>query len=286
MAEFEYTTAFSRNIGWLTNEEQRALSQKRVAVAGLGGVGGSHLLTLARLGIGSFVVADLDEFEFANFNRQAGAFVSTVGKPKTQTLVRMAQDINPNLNIRVFDGGVNAANVGSFLEGVDAYVDGLDYFAVDARRLVFKKCSELNIPAVTAAPLGMGAAVLNFLPGGMTFEDYFQLEGHEETDQLVRFLVGLSPRMLQKSYLVHQESVDFVKKKGPSTPMACDICAGMAAVQILKILLSRGRILCAPYGQQFDPYTQKYIKTWRPFGNKNPIQRIAIRIATRIITGS
>ena len=166
MPSFEYNTAFSRNIGWITAEEQQTLRQKRVAIAGLGGVGGSHLLTLTRLGVGAFTVADLDEFELANFNRQAGAYISTIGQPKTKTLARMALDINPELDIRIFDEGVSANNIRDFLENVDAYVDGLDYFAVGARRLVFAACEELRIPATTAAPLGMGAAVLNFVPGG------------------------------------------------------------------------------------------------------------------------
>ena len=51
---FDYGTAFSRNIGWVTAAEQETLRGKRVAIAGLGGVGGVHLLTLARLGIEHF----------------------------------------------------------------------------------------------------------------------------------------------------------------------------------------------------------------------------------------
>ncbi|MFC1684967.1 ThiF family adenylyltransferase, partial [Pseudomonadota bacterium] len=54
MQKFDYNDAFSRNIGWLRPEEQEVLRSKRVAIAGLGGVGGSHLLTLTRLGIGGF----------------------------------------------------------------------------------------------------------------------------------------------------------------------------------------------------------------------------------------
>ena len=49
---FDYAQAFSRNIGWVTRDEQQRLRGKRVAIAGLGGVGGVHLLTLARLGVG------------------------------------------------------------------------------------------------------------------------------------------------------------------------------------------------------------------------------------------
>jgi tRNA A37 threonylcarbamoyladenosine dehydratase len=48
---FDYATAFSRTIGWMTSAEQPKLRSKRVAIAGLGGVGGAHLLTLTRLGI-------------------------------------------------------------------------------------------------------------------------------------------------------------------------------------------------------------------------------------------
>ena len=281
MTRFDYHTAFSRNIGWLTPMEQAILRGKRVAIAGLGGVGGSHLLTLTRLGIGAFTIADLDAFELANLNRQAGARISTMGQQKTDALCAMARDINPELVISTFDRGINDANIDGFLQEADLYVDGLDYFAVPARRTVFSACAKKAIPAVTAAPLGMGAAVLNFLPGGMSFEEYFQLEGQPEQEQLIRFLLGLSPRMLQRGYLVYPDAVDFARRRGPSTPMACDICAGMAATEALKILLGRGGVLSAPRGQQFDAYANRHVKTWRPGGNRNPLQRIGLAVARR-----
>src|SRR5687768_16236474 len=88
---FEYATAFSRNLGWVTEFEQAALGRKRVAIAGMGGVGGLHLLTLVRLGIGRFRIADFDHFELANFNRQAGAGMSTLGQPKVEVMAGMAR---------------------------------------------------------------------------------------------------------------------------------------------------------------------------------------------------
>ena len=99
MAEFDYHTAFSRNVGWLIPDEQELLRTKRVAIAGLGGVGGSHLLTLIRLGISRFHISDLDVFEEANFNRQAGAMMSTLDQPKAEVLKQMALDIKENLLI-------------------------------------------------------------------------------------------------------------------------------------------------------------------------------------------
>lgn len=275
---FDYGRAFSRNIGWLTQEEQRRLGRARVAVAGLGGVGGAHVLTLARLGIGAFNVADFDRFEVHNFNRQAAAFMSTVGLPKAEVVARMAQDINPQADVRRFDAGVTADNVGEFLRGVDLYVDGIDFFAMEARRLLFAACWERNIPAVTAAPLGMGVSFLYFAPGKTSFEDYFKLEGHGRQEQFVRLIAGLSPAMLQRTYLVDADGVDFRNQRAPSTVMGCDLCAGVTATAALKLLTGRGRVRPAPWAMQFDAYRQKLSFTWRPFGNANPMQRILMRL--------
>ena len=280
---FDYDRAFSRNIGWVTEEEQQQLRGKRVAIAGLGGVGGSHLLALTRLGIGAFNLSDFDSFGIENFNRQAGARMSSVARPKLDTLVEMAQDINPALDIRTFPSGVSETNADDFLDGASIYVDGLDFFAVKARRAVFAACHRLGVPATTAAPLGMGTAVLNFLPGRMSFEEYFRLEGCSEQEQYLRFLVGLSPARLHQGYLMDPSRVDLEAKKGPSTPMGCELCAGVAATQVLKILLNRGRVLAAPWGLHFDAYENRLAKTWRPGGNHHPLQLLAIMLGKRFL---
>jgi molybdopterin/thiamine biosynthesis adenylyltransferase len=278
---FDFEQAFARTRGWITADEQRRLRSRRVAIAGLGGVGGSHLLTLTRLGIGAFTIADFDRFELANFNRQAGATVETLGQPKADVLARLAREINPDLDLRVLREGVDAANVDRFLEGADLYVDGLDFFAFAAREAVFAACARKRIPATTVAPLGMGAALLNFMPGGMTFEQYFRWAGCGDDERAIRFLVGLSPALLQRRYLVDRSAVDFRARHAPSTPMACDLAAGIAATEALKILLGRGRVVAAPRGVHFDAYRNKLVYTRRRGGNRNPVQRLAIAIAKR-----
>lgn len=283
MPIFEYREAFSRNLGWVTESEQQSLRSKRVAIAGMGGVGGSHLLTLTRLGIGAFNLSDFDTFDVANFNRQAGAMVSTLGKPKVDTMRAMALDINPELDIRMFPGGVDDSNLDRFLDGVDLYVDSLDFFAFDARKKMFAACAAKGIPAVTAAPLGMGTAVLNFLPGGMTFEQYFRMEGQDEFEQGLRFLLGLAPARLHMGYLVDPSRINLAEKRGPSTIMACQLCAGMAATQALKILLKRGDVVVAPYGLHFDAYRNKLVRTHLPGGNGNPLQRIKLALARHML---
>jgi molybdopterin/thiamine biosynthesis adenylyltransferase len=281
MTSFDFNTAFSRTIGWVTEAELQQLNNARVAIAGLGGVGGSHLLTLTRLGVGCFNLADFDTFALENFNRQAGANLDTIDRPKLEVLLEMALSINPELDIRQFPKGVSPTQADRFLADCDLYLDGLDFFAMEARRAIFSACDRLMIAAVTAAPLGMGSALLNFLPGGMSFEEYFQLEGVSEYQQYLRFLVGLAPARLHAAYLVLPERIDLVARKGPSTPMGCELCAGFAASQVLKILLGRGKVLAAPWGLQFDAYQNRLRRTWRPGGNRHPLQRLAIWFGER-----
>lgn len=278
---FSYDVAFSRNLGWVTDDEQLKLRGTRVAIAGLGGVGGAHLLALTRLGIGRFRIADFDDFGVHNFNRQAGAFMSTVGRPKADVLERMAWDINPTLDLDVFRDGVTDANLAQFLDGVDVYVDGIDFFAIEARIAVFEACRVRGIPVVTAAPLGLGCGLLYFAPDGMTFEDYFRFQGVSKQEQYVRFIAGLSPAMLQRSYLVQPAAVNFGERRGPSTIIACELCAGLAAAAVLKIVLRRGVMRAAPWAMQFDAYKQQLVQTWRPFGNANPLQRLLMLLIRR-----
>jgi molybdopterin/thiamine biosynthesis adenylyltransferase len=282
---FDYSIAFSRNIGWVTADEQARLRKGRVAIAGLGGVGGAHLLTLARLGVGGFAIADFDHYGVHNFNRQVGARMSTVGLAKAEVMADMALDINPDASIKVFGDGVTPENIDAFLEGVDVYVDGVDFFCVDARRMLFQACLERGIPALTAAPLGMGASLLYFAPGKMSFEQYFQLSGYDEFEQCARFIAGLSPAMLQRSYLMVQDAVNFSEQRGPSTMMACDLCAGLMGTSVLKVLLGRGALRPAPWAMQFDAYRQKLIFTWRPWGNANPIQKVLLALIRKKLQG-
>ena len=112
---WSYEEAFSRNRGIISPEEQQKLRESRVAIAGLGGVGGVDLVTLVRLGIGRFTIADPDTFGVANMNRQYGAAMSTLGRSKAEVMEEIARDINPELDVRTFTEPVGTENVTEFL---------------------------------------------------------------------------------------------------------------------------------------------------------------------------
>ncbi len=287
MPEFSREIAFSRSIGFVTKQELESLKNKTVAIAGLGGVGGSHVLTLARLGVGSMHLADLDVFGLENFNRQAGATMNTIGRNKIDVMIEMARSINPEIKIKAFNKGVTTENMKEFFNGVDAYVDALDFFAFKIRGEVFDYCFENKIPASTAGPIGMGAALLNFMPGQMSFRDYFQWKKTDSDIELgVKFLLGLTPKASHLSYLVDPTAIDLANRKGPSTPMGCELCAGVMGAEMLKILLKRGRILSAPHSLVFDAYQNRLHHSHIWGGNKNPLQRLKIAIVQKRIAKS
>lgn len=100
---FEYKEFTNRNIGFVTETEQNQLRESTVFVCGTGGMGGACVFALARAGIGHLILADIDEFEVSNLNRQAFAFLKTIGRHKAEATAEMCLSINPEIEITVYD---------------------------------------------------------------------------------------------------------------------------------------------------------------------------------------
>jgi molybdopterin/thiamine biosynthesis adenylyltransferase len=275
---WSYDEAFCRNRGLINEAEQERLRNSTVAIAGMGGVGGVHLITLARLGVGSFRVCDPDTFDVANTNRQYGASVRNLGRNKAEVMADEARAINPELRLRVLTEPINLGNVGDFLDGVQLFIDGVDFFALPARRLLFREARARGIWALTAGPIGFSTAWLTFSPTGMSFDEYFDMnDAMDPLDQMIAFLIGLTPRATHRDYM-DMTKVDPGTRRGPSAGLACQLCSGVAAAEAVKILLGRGPLRPAPWYFQFDAYRQilRRGKLWG--GNRNPLQRWKRRV--------
>ena len=273
LSDWNYEEAFCRNRGLISPDEQKRLRNCRVAIPGMGGVGGIHLMTLARMGVGKFRVADADSFEVKNFNRQFGATVDTLGRPKVDVLSESAKGVNPEIDIDVFHDFITLKNVDEFLDGVDLVIDSVDFFSFEARRMLFREARERNIWVVTAGPIGFSTAWLTFDPQGMTFDRYFDLtDGMQPVDLFCAFLLGLTPRSTHLPYFDFSH-VD-ASGRGPSVAAACRLASGVVGAEAIKILLGRGRVRAAPCYAQFDAYRCLLRKGWMPMGNRNPLQRL------------
>jgi molybdopterin/thiamine biosynthesis adenylyltransferase len=198
-------------------------------------------------------------------------------------MLEQALQINPEIQVTTFPQGLNKENMQAFLKGVDVYVDGLDAFVLDVRADVFVACQLLGIPAVTVAPIGMGAALLNFMPDGMSFEDYFGLSlAKTEMEKIARFILGLTPSGIQTKGMADRSAFKLREKKGGSTTMGCSLATGVLGTEILKILLGRGKVSAAPDGIHFDAFSNQIRRTWMPFGSRNPIFRLKLAIFNRV----
>lgn len=249
---FSYDAAFARNLGLVTEAEQARLRQTCVGLPGMGGVGGAHLQTLARLGIGAFHLADPDTFDQANLNRQCGATTTTLGRAKVDVLAEMARSINPEARVRSFPDGVTADNTTDFLDGVDVVVDGIEFFAIEARRRLYAACRRRGIPVIQAGPIGYGAAVLVFLPTGPSFDAHFGIDdAMTRAEMLLAHALGHGAALRQD---IDPTRVDLEKQKGPALASACLLCAATAATELLKLRCNRGPVMAAPHGVYYDPF--------------------------------
>ncbi len=269
-----YNESFSRNIGILTNEEQEKLKNTRVAIGGLGGVGGTYAMLLARMGFGKFHIADFDTFEEANINRQAGAYRSTLGLSKAETIRRQIIDINPEAEVHIFADGIQTHNIDAFLRNVDIVMDGIDFFAIQARRLLFTESEKRGLHIVTSGPLGFTTTLHVFGPGCMPSETYFDYKSCSSvTEELISFMVGVAPALYQLGQ-VDVNSFSFKNRKAASIGSAIYLCGGVACTEACKIVLGRKNILRAPAYLQFDPTKHRMKKGRLWFGNRGPIQRL------------
>jgi nitroreductase len=70
--------------------------------------------------------------------------------------------------------------------------------------------------------------------------------------------------------------------RGPSTGLACELCAGVAAAEVLKIVLKHGSVRAAPWYHHFDAYRSRWKRGWLPLGNRNPLQQLKLAVARRV----
>ncbi len=129
-----------------------ALYQKRVLVAGIGGVGAACALTLARSGIGRLTLVDFDTVSESNLNRQWVAFRSTLGRRKAEVAVGMIADIDPAIEAVPLCVKVDEGNAAALIAGHDMVVDAIDDMA--AKVALAQAATQAQIPIVCSMGAG------------------------------------------------------------------------------------------------------------------------------------
>ena len=135
------------------DEGMKRLTNARVAVFGVGGVGGHCVQALARAGIGAIDVFDDDVVSITNINRQAVAMTSTIGRPKVEVIRDQILDINPDARVECHQMFYTPENADSVdLSVYDYIVDAID--TVKAKLELICRAKAAGTPIISAMGAG------------------------------------------------------------------------------------------------------------------------------------
>ena len=144
---------FSRTALLIGEESIKKLRQKRVAVFGVGGVGGFVVEALARAGVGRMDLIDNDTVSLTNINRQIIALHSTIGQSKVQVAKARALDINPDINVTVHETFYLPETAEQFdFTQYDYVVDAID--TVSGKLMLAEQAMKAKTPIISAMGAG------------------------------------------------------------------------------------------------------------------------------------
>lgn len=146
-------TQFSRTELLLGKEAMEKLSAARVAVFGIGGVGGYVCEALVRSGVGAFDLIDNDKVCLTNLNRQIIATRKTIGRYKTEVMKERILEINPDADVTIHNCFFLPENAEAFpFAEYDYIVDAVD--TVTAKIALVMKAQEINVPVISSMGAG------------------------------------------------------------------------------------------------------------------------------------
>ncbi len=216
---------YLRNFKTLDCAAQKRLLETRVAMVGLGGLGGPILEGLARLGFGIILAADHDHFEPSNLNRQLLATESTLGMSKASAALERVRAVNPAVECTVREQYIAPGAFAAFYRGADIAIDALGGLA--CRLAAEQGAAEAGVPLITAAVAGWTAMAATVLPGAPGMASMFGLSDKTPaTGSAAEDILGcLIPTILAAAGLVTVEAVRLAlgqqpKLGGPHGKMA------------------------------------------------------------------
>jgi molybdopterin/thiamine biosynthesis adenylyltransferase len=205
---------YKRNLGVLSPSEQTKLLQSRVAIIGAGGLGGTVLELLTRMGIGKLIIVDKDTIGDSNLNRQILSTETNLGQSKTEVAVKRVKEINSSIDITGHSVFIDSNNVKKIIKGAGVVVDALDN--LPSRFVLQRACQDLKIPLVHGAIAGFNGQLTTIFP----------------KDKGLELIYG-SDRDLPE----HGSEVEL---GAPTITPA--LIASLEAQEVIKILLKRGKL--------------------------------------------
>ena len=198
-------------------EGQQKINDSKMLIIGMGGLGSPTALYLAAAGVGHIVIADFDQVELSNLQRQIIHSTSDIGDDKVNSAKAKLLELNPNITVTVANEIMHSDNLASLIKDVDIVLDGTDNF--ESRFEINKACVECHKPLISAA-------VIRFEGQISVFKGY-------EVDQ----------PCYQCLYSEQGDGRESCVENGVLAPVA-GLVGTIQALQAIKVLLGLGEQLC------------------------------------------
>ena len=197
-------------------EGQQKIIDSTMLIIGMGGLGSPAALYLAAAGVGHLIIADFDQVELSNLQRQIIHRTSDIGADKVDSAKTKLLELNPHIKVTIANELVHTGNLSSLIKDVDVVLDGTDNF--ESRFEINKACVQYKKPLVTAAVIRLEGQV-------SVFKGY-------ETDQ----------PCYQCLYPQEGDENESCVQNGVLAPVA-GLIGSIQALQAIKVLLDLGEQL-------------------------------------------
>lgn len=230
-----YWEIVSRQMSIVTRSEQQRFKDAKIAVVGCGGIGGSAIEMLARMGVGKLTIIDQDYFDLSNLNRQVMSSINCLRKDKTEVTKEKIRLINPYVEVNAKNVKVDEDNVAELIGDVDIIIDALDNLVT--RIIVSRYAKEKNIPFIHGAINGTKGQITVFTP---------------DTDKDYEELFGMPSKGRELSEEVKKEVENLTYGVPPVIGPVPNIIGNLEAFEAFKYITGIGKVIKAPKILTYD----------------------------------
>ncbi|MCL4457340.1 MAG: HesA/MoeB/ThiF family protein [Nitrospirae bacterium] len=225
---------------------QRKLKDSTAFIAGIGGLGGTAAAYLAVAGIGKMIIAHSGNLTLSNMNRQILMKNDWIGKSRVEQAKKTIEEINPDVEVDIYDERTSHSNVDKLLEGAQIALSARPNF--NERRVLNNACIRMNIPMVEAAMNGMEGYIFNIIPEVTPCLNCLYPDDNPEWEELgfpvlgavsgmlgclmaieaIKLLTGYGKPLFSKMLVFNTDGMDF-KKLNIRRDDNCAVC-GQAGI--------------------------------------------------------
>ncbi|MCX6808172.1 MAG: ThiF family adenylyltransferase [Candidatus Berkelbacteria bacterium] len=246
----------SRNIGLLSEEEQRIIDSSRLLIAGCG-VGSQIALSAARVGFENFLIVDGDKVEISNINRQGYSWRDE-GRYKVDALSRKIKSINPHASIKKFPLFVGIDNADKLVKNSDIIIDAIDPFSAIAIIALHRAARKYKKSVIIPVDTGWGAAIIIYTPSSISYDESIginpktfigDIDENEAFNKVATHLLSILPEYAKKIAIdaAYNKNIHY-----PQPITAVNIISALT-VDAAKRLALKQPTVSAPNFVSFDP---------------------------------